>query len=55
VIDAGFLELVRLGELSQKDPGVVASLPVVDSTIRSDTASGPGRSEGRAGRERVGL
>src|SRR3954468_21617280 len=42
VIDAGFLELVRLGELSQKDPDVVASLPVVDSVIRSETASGAG-------------
>jgi len=42
VIDAGFLELARLGELSPKDPDIVASLPVVDATIRSDTASGPG-------------
>jgi glucan 1,4-alpha-glucosidase len=42
VIDAGFLELVRLGELSASDPDVAASLPVVDSTIESDTASGPG-------------
>ncbi|MFL6005665.1 MAG: glucodextranase DOMON-like domain-containing protein [Gaiellaceae bacterium] len=42
VIDAGFLELVRLGELSQKDPDVVASLPVVDSVIRSKTPSGAG-------------
>jgi glucan 1,4-alpha-glucosidase len=42
VIDAGFLELVRLGELSASDPDVLASLPVVDSTIESNTASGPG-------------
>ena len=42
VIDAGFLELVRLGELPQNDPDVLASLPVVDSTIESTTASGPG-------------
>jgi glucoamylase len=42
VIDAGFLELVRLGELPASDPDVVASLPVVDATIRSDTPSGPG-------------
>jgi glucoamylase len=42
VIDAGFLELVRLGELPVTDPDVVASLPVVDATIRSGTASGPG-------------
>jgi glucan 1,4-alpha-glucosidase len=42
VIDAGFLELVRLGELPATDPDVLASLPVVDGNIRADTASGPG-------------
>jgi glucoamylase len=42
VIDAGFLELVRLGALSANDPDVLASLPVVDSTIRTTTPSGPG-------------
>jgi glucoamylase len=42
VIDAGFLELVRLGELRADDPDVLATLPVVDSTIESDTPSGPG-------------
>ena len=42
VIDAGFLELVRLGELSATDPDIVASLPVVDATIKSTTPSGPG-------------
>ncbi len=42
VIDAGFLELVRLGLLRANDPDVVASLPVVDATIESDTRSGPG-------------
>jgi glucan 1,4-alpha-glucosidase len=42
VIDAGFLELVRLGELPANDPDVLASLPVVDSTIETDTSSGPG-------------
>ena len=42
MIDAGFLELARLGELSPTDPDILASLPVVDATIRSDTASGPG-------------
>ncbi len=42
VVDAGFLELVRLGELRANDPDVVASLPVVDAAIGSDTASGPG-------------
>ena len=42
VIDAGFLELVRLGELPANDPDVLRSLPVVDATIRSQTANGPG-------------
>jgi len=42
VIDAGFLELVRLGELSASDADVQDSLPVVDATIKSDTPSGPG-------------
>ncbi|MBV8217327.1 MAG: hypothetical protein JO325_02595, partial [Solirubrobacterales bacterium] len=42
VIDAGFLELTRLGELSPHDPDVQASLPVVDSVLESHTASGPG-------------
>jgi glucan 1,4-alpha-glucosidase len=42
VIDAGFLELVRLGELPADDPAVAESLPVVDATIKSSTPSGPG-------------
>jgi glucan 1,4-alpha-glucosidase len=42
VIDAGFLELPRLGLFPDHDPDVVRSLQVVDATIRSDTASGPG-------------
>jgi glucoamylase len=42
VIDAGFLELSRLGILPASDPDVLRSLPVVDATIRRDTASGPG-------------
>ena len=42
VIDAGFLELTRLGILSPGDPDVASSLPVVDATIRSDTPGGPG-------------
>ena len=41
-IDAGFLELVRLGELSATDPDVQNSLAVVDKTIEVQTASGPG-------------
>ncbi|HXV34315.1 MAG TPA: glucodextranase DOMON-like domain-containing protein [Gaiellaceae bacterium] len=42
VIDAGFLELVRLGLLPVDDPDVAASLPVVDATIKSTTSRGPG-------------
>ena len=42
VIDQGFLELTRLGELSATDPDIVASLPVVDATIRNATAAGDG-------------
>ncbi len=42
VIDAGFLELPRLGILPADDPDVLRSLPVVDDAIRRDTASGPG-------------
>ena len=42
IIDAGFLELTRLGELSAHDPDVQASLRVVDSVLKSQTASGPG-------------
>jgi glucan 1,4-alpha-glucosidase len=42
VIDAGFQELVRLGELPTNDPDVLASLPVVDATIESSTAGGLG-------------
>ncbi|SDO55237.1 glucan 1,4-alpha-glucosidase [Nakamurella panacisegetis] len=42
VIDAGFLELVRLGELSASDPDVQNSLKVVDATLEKQTPSGPG-------------
>ncbi|MEV4090343.1 glycoside hydrolase family 15 protein, partial [Nonomuraea fuscirosea] len=42
VVDAGFLELTRLGILPPRDPDVLASLPVVDRVIRRDTARGPG-------------
>jgi glucoamylase len=42
VIDAGFLELSRLGELPANDADILRSLPIVDATIRSPTASGPG-------------
>ena len=42
VVDAGFLELTRLGELPPSNRDVLRSLPVVDSVIRSETISGPG-------------
>ena len=42
VIDAGFLELSRLGELAASDPAIQESLPVVDATIETATPSGPG-------------
>ncbi len=42
VIDAGFLELVRLGLKPVGDSAVTESLPVVDATIKTNTASGPG-------------
>ncbi|WP_211357057.1 glucodextranase DOMON-like domain-containing protein [Nocardioides rubriscoriae] len=42
VVDAGFLELTRLGILPASDPDVRRSLSVVDATLRRDTASGPG-------------
>ncbi|HLI61531.1 MAG TPA: glucodextranase DOMON-like domain-containing protein [Solirubrobacteraceae bacterium] len=42
LIDAGFLELVRLGILPASDPVVQQSLTVVDATIERRTPSGPG-------------
>ncbi|HEY6425580.1 MAG TPA: glycoside hydrolase family 15 protein [Pseudonocardiaceae bacterium] len=42
VIDAGFQELVRLGELPANDADVSASLRVVDETIRRNTPNGAG-------------
>src|SRR5689334_23048572 len=42
VIDQGFLELTRLGELAPTDPDIVASLAVVDAKIRSGSAAGDG-------------
>jgi len=42
VIDAGFLELSRLGMFAAGDPDFANSLAVVDATIKSDTDSGPG-------------
>ena len=42
VVDAGLLELTRLGELPPRDDDVLRSLPVTDSVIESRTSSGPG-------------
>ncbi|MDX6203880.1 MAG: glucoamylase [Frankiales bacterium] len=42
VVDAGFLELVRLGELSATDPAVLNSLKVVDATIEKTTPTSTG-------------
>ncbi len=42
VIDAGFLELSRLGELAASDAAIQESLPVIDATIEATTPSGPG-------------
>ncbi len=42
IVDAGFLELVRLGILPARDPDIRASLTVIDNTIERQTDSGPG-------------
>ena len=42
IVDAGFLELVRLGIRPATYPVIVRSLPIVDRTIRVDTPAGPG-------------
>jgi glucoamylase len=42
VVDAGFLELTRLGELPASDADVTGSLPVVDAAIARSTPSGTG-------------
>jgi glucoamylase len=42
VIDAGFLELVRLGVLPASDPDIQASVGVVDKQIEVQTPNGPG-------------
>jgi glucoamylase len=41
VVDAGFLELVRLGIRPADDPIIERSLKIVDSTIRVETPEGP--------------
>jgi len=42
VIDAGFLELVRLGVLPANDPDIENSVSVVDKVIERSTGNGPG-------------
>ena len=42
VMDAGFLELPRLGILPADDPTIAASLPLVDQVIGKTTNSGQG-------------
>jgi len=42
VVDAGFLELVRLGIRPASDAIIVHSVQVIDSTIRTETPDGPG-------------
>jgi glucoamylase len=42
VIDAGFLELVRLGVLPADDPVIENSVSVVDKVIERPTSNGPG-------------
>jgi glucoamylase len=41
VVDAGFLELVRLGIVPADDPMIERSLKVIDATIRVQTPNGP--------------
>ncbi len=41
VVDAGFLELVRLGIRPADDPTIERSLKVIDATIRVQTPNGP--------------
>ncbi|HEX8189527.1 MAG TPA: glycoside hydrolase family 15 protein, partial [Pyrinomonadaceae bacterium] len=42
IVDAGFLELVRLGIRSPQDPLVARSLGVIDKVIKVETPHGPG-------------
>ncbi|MDH3494629.1 MAG: glycoside hydrolase family 15 protein, partial [Acidobacteriota bacterium] len=42
IVDAGFLELVRLGIRSPNDPLIRKSLKVIDEVIRVDTPNGEG-------------
>ena len=42
IVDAGFLELVRLGILPASDPTVQSSLNVIDKVIKAQTSTGAG-------------
>jgi glucan 1,4-alpha-glucosidase len=42
VVDDGFLELARFGELRASDPLIANSLKVADSVLETNTPSGPG-------------
>jgi glucoamylase len=42
VLDGGFQELVRLGELPVSDPDIQASLAIIDKNISASTPSGTG-------------
>jgi glucoamylase len=42
IVDAGFLELVRLGIVPPQDPLITKSLEVIDKVIKVDTPNGPG-------------
>ncbi|WP_228004817.1 glucodextranase DOMON-like domain-containing protein [Amycolatopsis sp. YIM 10] len=42
VVDAGFLELPRLGILPASDPDVARTLTIVDQILKRDTPRGPG-------------
>ncbi len=41
IVDAGFLEFVRLGIRRANDPAITRSVQIIDSTIRVETPSGP--------------
>jgi glucoamylase len=41
VVDAGFLELVRLGVQAATAPDITSSLPVIDSELEVETPEGP--------------
>jgi glucoamylase len=42
IVDAGFLELVRLGVVKANDPLITKSIAVVDSLLKVETPNGPG-------------